>query len=76
VEKYWVKRNPYIDKGRTFIMSYKPEDDGAYRFEISSPTYADAFEASKLLNLDVRQWNWNPSGGDIIIKDKRPWEGL
>jgi len=29
-----------------------------------------------VLNLDVRQWNWNPSGGDIIIKDKRPWEGL
>lgn len=58
------------------MMTYKPEDDGAYRYTIFSKTIRQAMDMAEFMGFSVRQWNWGPSDDDsVIIKDNRPWEG-
>lgn len=52
---------------------YRPEDDGAYRYEIVAPTYAIAASIAETMGLVVRKWNWSP-GEETIVRDRRPWE--
>jgi hypothetical protein len=54
---------------------YKPEHDGAYRFVITSPTYAEASKIAEIMGMGIRKWNWCP-GDESSVKDKRPWEGV
>lgn len=68
----WAKRNSFA---RIVVeYSYRVEDDGAYRYQITAPTYRQASDIAEIMGLALRKWNWCP-GEETLVKDKRPWEG-
>lgn len=54
-------------------MYYPDEEEWAYRYEVSAPSYIQAAQHAEVNGLRLREWNWNPNN-TVSIRDKRASE--